>query len=146
MHGHAHTCLSDIETSSRCRLYKEIKINYDMEWYLKCNVKRDIRTCFTKLRLCSHRFMIERGRWVKPKIEYSERLCNLCNDRDIQDEYHIILKCDNFNTLRKKFIDKYYYNKPSMFKFQQLMSTKGRKLFRLMICIKLIMKEYNALL
>ena len=27
--------------------------------------------------------MVERGRWMKPKVD----------DNDIQDEYHIVLKC-----------------------------------------------------
>ena len=50
-----------------------------------------LRSAFTKLRLSSHRFMVERGRWMKPKVQYIDRKCTLCNDNDIQDEYHIVL-------------------------------------------------------
>ena len=42
--------------------------------------------------------MVERERWMKPKVQYIDRKCTLCNDNDIQDEYHIVLKC-NLNQL-----------------------------------------------
>ena len=63
-----------------------------------------MRSCFAKLRLSSHKFMSERGGWSKPKVEYVERICTLCDERDIQDEYHIIIKCTHFSSLRHKYI------------------------------------------
>ena len=63
---------------------------------------------------------------MKPNIELPNRICTLCNDKDIQDEYHMVLKCVHFQTLRIQFINKYYYVRPSMYKFQQLMNTRGR--------------------
>ena len=41
--------------------------------------------------------MVQRGRWMKPKAQYIDRKCTLCNDNDIQDEYHIALKCAYYN-------------------------------------------------
>ena len=82
---------------------------------------------------------------MKPKIELPNRICTLCNDKDIQDEYHIVLKCVHFH--RIKCINKYYYVRPSMFKFQQLMNTrKKREYCRLMLFVKLTMNEYNTML
>ena len=63
---------------------------------------------------------------MKPKIELPNRICTLCNDKDIQDEYHMVLKCVHFHTLRIKFINKYYYVRLSMYKFQQLMNTRKK--------------------
>ena len=74
-------------------MYKEIKQSYKMELYLKCNIRSSLRIYFARFRLSSHRFLIERGCWMKPKIELPNRICTLCNDKDIQDEYHIVLKC-----------------------------------------------------
>ena len=79
---HMQTCFHDIENSGRCRMYKEIKQSYKMESYLKCNIRR---IYFVRFRLSSHRFLIERGLWMKPKIELPNRICTLCNDKDIQD-------------------------------------------------------------
>ena len=49
-------------------------------------------------------FLIERGRWVKPKVLYNERRCTLCNNSDVQGEFHIIMCCAKFNSLREKYM------------------------------------------
>ena len=86
-------CFAEIEASTRCRTYKDIKSIHDIEPYLQREIHSSLRSAFTKLRLSSHRFMVERGKWMKPKVQYIDRKCTLCNDNDIQDEYHIVLKC-----------------------------------------------------
>ena len=68
-------------------------------------------------------------RWVKPKINYHERLCTLCDENDIEDEYHILMKCNYFVNLREKYISKKYYKRPSMYEFQKLMNTTKRELY-----------------
>ena len=55
---------------------------YSMDNYLQCSYHRDLRQCLAKLRLSSHKFLVERGRWVKHKINYHERLCTLCDEND----------------------------------------------------------------
>ena len=59
-------CFSDIRNSDRCRLYKEIKTVFECESYMSCNIRRDVRVCFTKLRLNSHKFLVERAGWINP--------------------------------------------------------------------------------
>ena len=90
-----------------------------------------------------HKFLVERGRWVKPKVPYNERRCTLCNNPDVQDEFHITLCCAKFNSLREKYIKPYYYRRPSMHKFGKLMNTDNRRdLYRLMVFLKLTFKLY----
>ena len=55
-------CFSDIRDSGRCRLYKEIETVCECESYKNCNIRRDVRVCFTKMRLSSHKFLVERAR------------------------------------------------------------------------------------
>ena len=94
--------------------------------------------------MSSHKFMVERGRWRRPKINYNERLCTLCTEHDIEDEYHIVLKCEYFKDIREKYIKKYYYVRPSMYKLQQLMNTASKQeQFRLMLFAKLVLYEYE---
>ena len=52
----------------------------------------------------SHKLLVERGRWVKPKINYCDRLCTLCHKHDIQDEYHALMICSRYESLRKKYL------------------------------------------
>ena len=38
--------------------------------------------------------MVETGSCVKPRsLLYDERLCNLCQRQDLEDEYHLVLIC-----------------------------------------------------
>ena len=34
---------------------------------MNCNIRRDLRVCFTKLRLNSHQFLVECARWLKTR-------------------------------------------------------------------------------
>ena len=43
--------------------------------------------------------VVGRGRWSKPKVEYIDRLCTLCDERDIEDEYHIGLHIKKKNKI-----------------------------------------------
>ena len=83
-------CFNDIQISDRCRLYKEIKTVFRCESYMSCEIKSALRVNYTKLRLSSHKFLVERARWGKVKISYAQRRCTLCSSGDIEDEYHMI--------------------------------------------------------
>ena len=124
---YAQQCLNEIHDSNRCRMYKEVKLSFSASFYVGLNIHKYLRIYFTKLRLSSHKFLVERGRWVKPKVPYNERGCTLCNNPDIQDEFHITLCCAKFDSLRGKYIKPYYYRRPSMLKFVELMSTENRR-------------------
>ncbi len=138
-------CLYEIECSNRCRLYANIKCTHDMEPYLQCNYRRDIRSNLTKIRLSSHKCMVERGRWLKPKTEYANRICTLCETRDIEDEYHVLMVCSHYTDLRETYLKKFYYLRPSMLKFTCLMNTTNKKdRFRLMVFLKLVFKDYES--
>ena len=58
---------------------------------------------------------------------------------------NILIGCVHYVImLRVKFIKKQYYVRPSMHKFQKLLTTTcKRELFRLMTFIKFVFKDYN---
>ena len=56
---------------------------------------------YTKFRLNSHTFLVERGRWLKPKLVYEERKCSFCKSGGIEDEYHMAMLCTVLKDLRK---------------------------------------------
>ena len=111
-------------TAPKARLYKELYIKHEIPWYLE-NVNCVYRHYLTKLRLGSHYLISETGSWSRPKITYAERKCVYCNV--LGDEYHHILECTKFVELRKKYVPKYYYVNPSMFKFVDLLLCKKKK-------------------
>ena len=82
---------NDIQSSSHCRMYKEIKQVHKPKAYLTVKIDKKVCTSFTKFRLSSHNLLVERGRWMISKLDYKLMKCTLYNSDDIEDEYHIIL-------------------------------------------------------
>ena len=108
-------------------VYLYLKQNISYEPYLNIVNSYKARVCLTKLRISAHNLNIEWLRYGRDRKPRSERLCYLCNNGDIEDEFHFVLKCSKFQNLRRQFIKKYYYKKPSMFKFVSLLRTTNRK-------------------
>jgi len=80
-----------------------------------------------KLRLSSHKLRIESGRYGESRIERDERYCVFCCKRDVEDEYHFVLVCCLYEELRKKYLKRYFYQKPSVYKYVELMKSKNSK-------------------
>ena len=92
-------------TGNKLRTYRLFKTNFRLEQYL-LDVRSD--KCKKKLaqfRLSSHHLHIETGRRCTPYKEPSERICNYCSSRDIEDELHFVLKCTLYKDLRCKFYE-----------------------------------------
>jgi len=58
-------------------------------------------------------------------IERSSRICTVCDLNDIEDELHFILKCPRYKDLRLKYLKKYYFDNPSVFKLIKLLNSKN---------------------
>ena len=140
---HIQKCIGEMNSSNKCRTYREIKAVYKCEIYMDCNIRHDFGMFYTKFRLSSLKFLIERARWHKTVVPYHEITCRstLCNKHDIQDEYHVALICEYFKNIREKYIKPYYYHRPSMIKFIELMNTPNSKeRFRMMLFLKFVFK------
>ena len=126
-------------TSSK--LFKHIKNSFKFENYLLITNK-SLRTALTKIRLSSHSFMIERGRWARQKIEVKDRKCTLCDV--VEDEYHCLIECPRFCKERKGCLPENLLKKPSMYAFVSFMKCDDMKTCEKMglLCFK-IMKEYE---
>ncbi len=91
-----------------------------------------------KLRTSGHRLKIETGCWNKPlPIKFEERKCAKCEKLD--DEYHFVIECQIHSTLRKKYIPNYYWRRPSMSKYLELMKCENEKVIN-----KLAVYTYKA--
>ena len=62
------------------------------------------------------------GRWTN--VERHNRLCQLCQSREIGDEFHYVLQCPNFVTDRQNLIPKYFFNRPNTLKLSSLFNKK----------------------
>ena len=64
---------------NRLRTYREFKTIFQLEQYIINVTNTSLRSALTQLRVGCHGLEIERGRYHKPKIPVSERLCNTCD-------------------------------------------------------------------
>ena len=111
-------------------LYKHIKILFEPEFYLS-KLPESLRICISKFRTLNHRLPIQRCRYDGTLRE--ERLCRLCDEQAIGDEFHFILECKNVRLveLRSHYFAPYYRFSPTLDKLKELFCNRGRKLFKL---------------
>lgn len=126
--------------SSKAINYNMFKETIEFEEYFKC-LPKHLYINVVKFRTSNHKLPIETGRWNG--IERSERKCNLCNLKDIGDEFHYLLICPFLAESRKKYIKKYYYKRTNTLKFKELLNTNSEsQLRKLSQFVKEIMKIF----
>ena len=89
--------------SGKMAFYTQVKKNFQFETYLD-QIPRHERKAITKLRLSCHSLPIERMRYQK--IQRNERICTVCKENEVGDEWHYLMRCkqQNINDRRKEFI------------------------------------------
>ena len=119
---------SRLHSSTRAVFYRSVAVFQFQPYLEKINISK-FQKVFSRLRMSSHRLEIEAGRWARPNsIPLDERKCRTCNA--IEDEYHFVIECSLFKEIRSKFIHKYYWKRPSMFKFVDLINSSNQKTIR----------------
>ena len=86
----------------------------------------ELRISLSKLRVSSHRLIVESGRWMKPQATpFENRKCKICGV--LEDEYHFVLECLLYVDIRKIYLHRYFWNRPNMIKFIELLTTDNKK-------------------
>ena len=81
---------SNMSLSSRGKTYQIYKEQISLERYF--NLLPDkLWKPILKFRTSNHYLPVETGRWNKIPLE--DRICTLCNENDIADQFHYLLKC-----------------------------------------------------
>ena len=118
----------NLNNSTRADTYR-LFATFSFKQYLdQINIKK-FRTALTRLRVSSHRLEVETGRWHKPnKIPKHERKCQLC--KSLEDEFHFIIECPLYHDFRELLINKYFWRRPNILKFIELMQSENVKIMR----------------
>ena len=85
--------LKKCEQGNKLRTYKKFKIVTGFEKYLDILKNQKQRKLFTKFRLRLHDLEIERGRYGTKSLPVNERICKLCNEGKVEDEFHFLIQC-----------------------------------------------------
>ena len=130
--------------ASVCETVSGVSLLRIHEWqiYLEIVNVPSHRKALTKLLTSSHRLRCETGRWERPVVPYENRMCLVCLDK-IGDEFHFLLECPKHQSLRSRLIGRYYWNRPSMLKLQQLLNSTCTNVIRAVA--KFVYKAFNDL-
>ena len=129
----------NVEKTSEGRLFRYIKTDFVYEPYLN-RLDRHLRIALTKVRLSSHAFNIERGRWENIKRE--NRLCDVCGI--IESEYHCLIECPRFVNEREGLLSIALRDYPGMDAFIRMFKTVNEDEMRNLglLCLELLI-EYK---
>ena len=92
------------DKTSKLRTFKLVKRCFRVEPYIELIKDFQLRQSFSKLRLSDHCLNIETGR--KHNIDVEDRICNICDSKEVGDEFHFLIKCQNLHL--KELRDKLY--------------------------------------
>lgn len=87
-----------MSNSSKLSFYCSFKAEYKLEEYLTFIKNPLQRKIFTQFRISNHKLLIEYGRYQN--IPREQRLCQLCDSNEVEDEYHFTLSCQYYQLLR----------------------------------------------
>ena len=111
-----------LQNSTKGLNYAILKESISLEPYL-LKLNKNEWKYLLKFRTGNHFFPSEAGRWSN--IQINERRCNFCTKQDLADEFHYLFQCPYFHCSRKKFIKPYFYKRPNMIKFKELLSSES---------------------
>jgi hypothetical protein len=77
---------------SKMNIYRTIKCKLEYEKYLKDERNKHGTNILSRLRSGSHFLRVETGRY--DNIERENRICTFCNENEVDDEIHFLLKCE----------------------------------------------------
>ena len=118
-------CIVNNFAASKGVIYQHLVDHFTLQAYLQKPISVVYQKLIAKFRLSSHDLKVESGRYQNELRR--NRICSLCDLNDIEDEFHFILKCPTYITLRQKYIKRYYIIRPSAFKLTQLLGTNNVK-------------------
>jgi hypothetical protein len=88
-----------LNNSSKLDLYKKFKTDYELEEYLTNIKNQPQRRALSQFRICCHKLNVECGRYHN--VPCDQRLYELCDMGEVEDECHFALFCKYYTNDRK---------------------------------------------
>ena len=126
---------SKLLSSVKCANYAIFKKKFEFEKYLT-DLSFKNRTVYCKFRCRNSKI---RQELYTQKI-VPDNMCHLCSANAIGDEFHYVLECTFFSSVRRQYLPRYFCYYPSPEKFNCIFNSKGPLLNRLCKLLHLITK------
>jgi hypothetical protein len=85
-------------TLPKLRTYNLFKSEYGTENYLKCTFNRGKKAVVSQFRCGVLPLKVETGRYLNIPLHF--RICELCNDNEVEDEFHFLTRCALYSLKR----------------------------------------------
>ena len=129
--------ISQIKVTSESNCYKIFKTHFGQSKYISTLPRSQCKSLI-RFRTRNHKLPVEVGRWKS--VPLNERLCIYCNE--LGDEFHYLMSCKHFEDERKQCLKSYFYKRPNIIKFEQLLNLQDDKqLKKLCRFINVIVKQ-----
>ena len=73
------------------------------------------------MRLASNKLKIVTGRYAVNRVSREQHICTLCTLREIEDDFHFVIKCPAYSAKRSKYISHYFIEE--VFKYVSLLQS-----------------------
>ena len=88
--------------TNKLKLYNCLKFDFAPELYVMLNLEKRDRSSLAKFRCGVAPLQVETGRYQG--IDRCNRICSMCNLGELEDEAHVLLRCDLYNDVRQNMI------------------------------------------
>ena len=103
LENHEKTFLEGLPTKLKLRNYALHKFSFKTEDYVMKYYTRNKKSLFAQLRCGILPLKIETGRYTNTPL--TERKCDYCIEKYIEDEFHFVFKCSFYSELRAPFFE-----------------------------------------
>ena len=90
-----------MNNTSKLKFYAKMKHKFQIEQYLLSPLRFEDRRRISKILCSDHVLQIERGRYTNTNPE--DRICQMCDLHNIEDELHFLLHCQAYTEARTTF-------------------------------------------
>jgi len=104
LHRTAKTWKDTITFKPKLRTYAKFKKDFGTEEYLTGFMSRQQRSLLAKFRGGILPLQVETGRWQN--VAWGDRICKLCNQNSVEDEFHFLCTCELYNDQRISLFEK----------------------------------------
>ena len=131
----------EVDSNTQCKIYRIFKMNLTFEKYLvKLPFRNRLSLC--RLRCNNSKIPTVTGRYRN--IVFHDRLCTLCDQEKLGDEFHYFFECKAFSQERKKYIPPYFRKNPNTLKMEDLFQTSnGKTLLKISLFCGEILRRFN---
>jgi len=128
--------INDSVQNPKLRTYKLFKVDYRLEPYLTMDISNKVMKNIARFRTSSHSLRIETGRHERPVVPAENRVCQKCNQNEVEDEIHYLLICPAHSTQRVILTDKIeqviqnFSRYSSLEKFRKVLTSKESEIIK----------------